>query len=327
MIKNWGICETNSKYILDKISQGDSMCSIAKDLGCGVSSINCFLKKRGIKSKHKFCVNKDNMLINHKDEVIKLYNDGCSTHKIAKDLGYSTASVWHLLDDAGIQCRSINIYNVDETFFQKINTEEKSYVLGWWYSDGNVMPTGKIRISIAEYDKGILEKIAEIMKYDGPLFYKIKEGKRVPQWEFRLNRQVLAKQLISLGCFPNKSLKLKFPTKEQVPDELLKHFIRGYFDGDGSITLKKDKYPSICIAGSYDFIYGLKDKLPCEITNIYQRYKNRPTPQDSAQQLFIGKNQEIIKFLHWIYDGATIYLDRKYKKVQQVLNNKVPILS
>ena len=42
--------------------------------------------------------------------------------------------------------------------------------------------------------------------------------------------------LIKQGCVPNKSLILTFPNKHQVPKNLINHFIRGYFDGDGSIS-------------------------------------------------------------------------------------------
>lgn len=41
--------------------------------------------------------------------------------------------------------------------------------------------------------------------------------------------------LINKGCGINKSLILKFPDETQVPQNLISHFIRGYFDGDGCV--------------------------------------------------------------------------------------------
>ena len=66
--------------------------------------------------------------------------------------------------------------------------------------------------------------------------------------------------LKKLGCVENKSLILTFPSKEQVPEEFIYHFIRGYFDGDGSIC-KKEKSNctnySINIVGTESFIKSL----------------------------------------------------------------------
>ena len=55
--------------------------------------------------------------------------------------------------------------------------------------------------------------------------------------------------LIKQGCVPNKSLILTFPNKYQVPKNLINHFIRGYFDGDGSIYEYSKTH-----AGSISFI-------------------------------------------------------------------------
>lgn len=41
------------------------------------------------------------------------------------------------------------------------------------------------------------------------------------------------------GCVPNKSLILKFPTT--LPNELVNDFIRGYFDGDGSVYINNKR--------------------------------------------------------------------------------------
>ena len=73
--------------------------------------------------------------------------------------------------------------------------------------------------------------------------------------------------LISKGCVPNKSLILKFPSEEILPKELQRHFIRGYFDGDGTIGL----YPhsktnpkleeSLLIVGTKPFLEKVQDVL------------------------------------------------------------------
>ena len=101
-------------------------------------------------------------------------------------------------------------------------------------------------------------------------------------------------------------MTLTFPSANIIPNEFLSAFVRGYFDGDGSIT---SKY--IAIVGTLEFINALKDKIHCNITNIYQRYKDRD-PKDGSHQLFICRQEECKKFAQWLYKDATIYLTRKY---------------
>lgn len=71
-----------------------------------------------------------------------------------------------------------------------------------------------------------------------------------------LRSQKTVNDLKRLGCTEQKSLNLTFPTKEQVPPHLLHHFIRGYFDGDGSISLYNNDY-HVSIVGTESFIKSL----------------------------------------------------------------------
>lgn len=75
-------------------------------------------------------------------------------------------------------------------------------------------------------------------------------------------------RLCELGCIPNKSLILKFPDENLVPKNLIKHFIRGYFDGDGCISysfLNKEKdiiSPRLSLLGTENFLNGCMEYLP-----------------------------------------------------------------
>ena len=73
--------------------------------------------------------------------------------------------------------------------------------------------------------------------------------------------QKTVNDLKRLGCIENKSLVLTFPTYDQVPEELIYHFIRGYFDGDGSVSInsKNYKYAHISIVGTENFIKKLSE--------------------------------------------------------------------
>ena len=118
----------------------------------------------------------------------------------------------------------------------------------------------------------------------------------------------LTEDLINKGCVPNKSLILKFPTSDIVPDNLIFHFMRGYFDGDGWIGFDSKKtFHRTNITGTKNFIIGYCNKL--NIHNI----ENRLRKKGNVYQFEFHK-QESNKMLDLFYSNCTIYLDRKYDR-------------
>ena len=133
-------------------------------------------------------------------------------------------------------------YNYNENYFEKIDSPEKAYCLGFWYADGYVETSPNHVISIAQIDlqKDILEKIAHEFGSDKPIYERKHEKGRI-FYVLQFNGEKLTSDLIKLGCTTNKSLTLQFPTYKIVPIEFMSHFIRGYFDGDGCIWNGKRK--------------------------------------------------------------------------------------
>lgn len=123
--------------------------------------------------------------------------------------------------------------------------------------------------------------------------------------------------LINKGCVPKKSLILKFPTPQQVPDSLIRHFIRGYFDGDGWFTNTEECF-QIGIISAPDFIEGF---LNC-VDNINTANKIFDVHRkDGAKRYVFGAYQDVKNFLDWIYRDATVWLDRKYEHYIDFIQN------
>lgn len=317
---NYGKIEKQKDVIIELFDSGESTYKIGKKLGISKPSILRWLTKWGCNTSRDAKLQKGKPFL--KDQykrAIELYLDGMSQEEVANEMGYSSGQISILLNKHNVKIRPTNKYTVREDYFDKIDCETKAYVCGWMWSDGNTTPEGKVRISLQEKDGAILEWMKQEMEYTGPLYYKKAESdSRQPQVEFCVNRQRLAKPLIALGCVPNKSLTLSFPY--QIPKELYPHFIRAVFDGDGSID---KKHGSLTITSSYTFVNQLKEILPCEITNIYQRYKDKPANQ-SAHTLFIGRRTEKIRFLNYIYANHTICLKRKYDIARSIFQGLFP---
>ena len=120
--------------IVHYLSLGFSAYRIAKILPYSKATILRFIKRNGLVNKNKCKVDYDNLLKDKKQQVINLYLEGKTTYEISEMIGHSQSRVFMIVQEEGISRHAT--YNVDETFFDKIDTQEKAYVLGWFYSEG-----------------------------------------------------------------------------------------------------------------------------------------------------------------------------------------------
>ncbi len=187
------------------------------------------------------------------------------------------------------------------------------------YADGNVyLKTNRIKLSLVEKDKDILEKFKKLIESNNPITYYNRTNKN-ENWqnvyEFAFTSKKVTNDLIKLGCIPRKTYFLKFPTEEQVPSHLIHHFIRGYFDGDGCVLItKKYKNLNIRFDGTIEFLSSLQQyistKLNLPINKLGKRHKDRV---DNIYNLSYGGNILCKKLFNLFYNNANLYLDRKYK--------------
>ena len=204
----------------------------------------------------------------------------------------------------------------NENIFEKIDTEEKAYWLGFLYADGCIHNGNnydyRIELGLKEEDKGHLEKFKNFIGKNN----KISKREKTKSVRYNFRSKKVWQDLINLGCTPTKSLTLQFPTKEQVPDDFLVPFLRGYFDGDGSFWFEGKQF-GLNILSSYSFLEGLKNRCPLfkDISIIPVHYE-RP---NAGQRIQTGNHQIVNTFLSLIYDNANVYLDRKYQKYQRYI--------
>lgn len=305
--------------IIDLYKNGLSAYKLERQFKLNTKIVLDILNKAGFDTSLKKKGRADR-LVDHKQEIIDLYNSGIGAYTIGKMFKAPENNIAKLLKKNGVVIRPLNTYDVDLDFFKKIDSPEKSYLLGFWYADGNVVKRG-IRIALQEEDGYILDRFKEIMKYTGSTTFSqrsLKNPKYKDQRILSISRSELSQQLVKLGCVPNKSLILEFPTENQVPDRLLSHFIRGYFDGDGSISMSKQRN-TFCFVGiisSSIFINKLNEIL---INKLDLETKIYVCPNPKTSNLRISKKEHAKKFLQWIYQDSTIHLTRKYEKAKSLL--------
>ena len=257
-----------------------------------------------------------------------MYENNISLREIEKRTSHGRPAISKMLEELGIKNTKGNHYRkyfFDFNFFEKIDNELSAYWLGFMYADGCVLPKNKygeqeFKIAISEKDLELLEKFKLDIKSSYPIRYDESAGKEHIQVIQSLRSQKTVNDLKKLGCVERKSLILQFPTEEQVPKHLLHHFIRGYFDGDGSITSYQRKGNhrlnySINIVGTELFIKELYGFF--QIGTIFPDKR-----KSNSWYLTINGNRQIEIFYHILYDNATRYMERKYLKFQEFLFEK-----
>lgn len=129
--------------------------------------------------------------------------------------------------------------------------------------------------------------------------------------------------MAELGIYPNKSLTVQFP--EYIPNNLISHFVRGYFDGDGCISIKETSIKlktglliDAKLTGNNLFL----QKLESILKSLNIKCSLIKDPKENCWNLFINGSKNQKKFLDWIYKDATIYLVRKYNKYIKFINNR-----
>ena len=202
-------------------------------------------------------------------------------------------------------------------------SNEMAYVLGFIASDGSIIDRTKstgdmvLSIGLAEKDKEHLEKIRDMLAPNKKIWEYIK-NKKFKSVCLRIGSRYMCDRLLKLGICNRKSLILEFP---KIPKEHIRHFIRGYFDGDGSFGVYK-KYNearvSFC-SGSKGILnsinFYINEELKIGIKNIIYGEKAH------AYYLNYFCNQSL-RVCDWMYKDSDIYLDRKYEKYQKLLREK-----
>ena len=241
----------------------------------------------------------------------KLYiQDNLSLTQISKQLKIHRGRFTEYIKAQGINVTNKqNESQIYSDIFEMIDTEEKAYWLGFLYADGYVgAETNHIEIALAKKDIEHIKKFAKFINYDG----KILNDDIRTRITFRNKK--MHSDLIKLGCIPNKSLLITFPTKEQIPKHLLRHFVRGFIDGDGYIGIHANGFGRFSLTcGSKQFIEDLISNM-----NWIKRKIHKDKRSNALSIEWAG--HYVCDMLDELYENSSVYLDRKYKKYIEIKN-------
>lgn len=242
--------------------------------------------------------------------IDKYINENYSLKQLGKEFGCSYGTIRNLLNKHHIKSRgSKQGYPRNEFYFSKIDTEEKAYWLGFLYADGCVH-SNSYEISVNITDKEHVKKFQKAIEATNHKI-TVTNDKRWENaktlYQFSIKDKQLHEDLTKWGCIPQKSLKIdKIPN---IPRDFISHFIRGYFDGDGSLHyLKGTNNYRISFVGTQSFLMDIQKELQ---TNVSLYFGS----SGKAYDLQISGRKQVERILNYIYQDSTeqTRLDRKYQ--------------
>jgi hypothetical protein len=307
-VKNYGLLVSKKEEIIKMYNEGMTGGQIAKAVGASKPGVCKYMKELGL-SLEKFSDIREDPLKNHTEEIIKMYQDGLSTIKIAASFNASDVSIWTLLNKHGVDTSKV-LYKFDETFFDKIDNHGKAWFLGLMLSDGNNRGDDTIRLEMTDLD--IIEKVRQLIGFEGEII--IKKGRKVNHKDIHclaISRKGLSDKLTQLGCPVNKTFINKFPSVDILPSELYPSFCRGYLDGDGSVCINgRSNY--INFTGTKHILSGIESAIGQKF-GWYNRYPEKGDDYN-IRTITLSERNLVKDILRYIYKDSdeSIRGNRKY---------------
>jgi transcriptional regulator with XRE-family HTH domain len=281
-----------------------------------------------------------------KEELKKLYYEqNKSLEDIAKEYGRSRGYISRIMEKYGLERRTkseARIEAIKKGKFERFEYDDinENFFIGWspgmaWilgllFTDGTIDNT---RVAINSVDIELLEKIKKLINSSKPIQKKTQsydKSKHIS--EFTFFREKMREDLNRLGLHQRKSLTMIFP---DVPKKYMRHFIRGCWDGDGSVFISGGKMNANYTCGSLKFIERLvqelykvgvhKRRLPLDKTDADRMWSNYPIgkyplaihkeKRSKSYNIKIDSKDNLEKLFHYFYDDVdeSIYLLRKFK--------------
>lgn len=204
-------------------------------------------------------------------------------------------------------------YALNEEYFHDLNSEEKAYWLGFISADGNISAKNIFQMSLHIKDDSHIQKFKKSINSE----HKINTRKLKTKYgeteisEIRFSSKKFVEGLKKQGILERKTFKeLEVPDMENC---LCRHYWRGYFDGDGSISKLKNGLYEFGFSGNIFAVERLQSFIKSEINISLNIHKDK-----SIYRIRCGGNKKPYKVLSLLYNKSDIYLDRKYELYKQL---------
>jgi hypothetical protein len=257
------------------------------------------------------------------EQVVADYKEGKSLREISLKYEITQWLGRKMLQEAGVKTRTNSEnkrqYTVNEHVFDDITDQSSAYHLGLLYADGhNNQKRGTIALTQNEDDIDVIVRFRDFVRSNQPiLFYNDPRQGRRRTALIHLNSRHMSDRLAELGMVHDKTHKAEFPT---ISRWVWRHFIRGVFDGDGSISIKNNRRrcATVSFTGTESLCTSIGEILKSEAgISDFRMYTRHPERKNNIRMIHISRTDDVLKSLHWMYDDNTVYMKRKAAKAFQ----------
>lgn len=310
---------------LELIEQGIPRKDISKAIHTRYCNLKAFLEQENIPIK------KQGIPLEYYESIFNLYESGLTSREIHEKYYpcFSEDQIGYICKKQGISRRNGKQVHLNHNYFNVIDTEEKAYWLGLLFADGHVRHEEKkgnswsISLALMKEDKYLVEAFAKavetdlkVKEYINPTGFQRKDGQPHIECRIMLHSVQMAMDLQRYGVVPQKSLKVSELPK--IPQQYMRHFIRGFFDGNGSVTHCCEHNiikPRILFYSTHAFCEEIKKYLSQNIeANCGSVYDQK---NEKVSFISFYGIQDIIKLYDYLYNDATIYMKRKQNKYEE----------
>lgn len=259
------------------------------------------------------------------NEVINDIKNGIMIRDVAAKYNVSTWTIRQWLKKEGVTKQTLSF---NHNYFETLN-KRNSYWLGFIFADGCCHIDKKgghmFSINVALQDREHLEKFHKDLDSNHKVGVYSNGPGREKYARSQHVSEKLVKDLIKLGCTPRKTFTIKFPN---ISNDLIPHFVRGLFDGDGCAywnayrvnhkgedrQIRKTPTLMMDFCGTEELLTKLKEILGISNTIV---------PVKGCYRLQMC-GQKVFDIVDWMYKDADIFLERKFDKIYKGYTEIVP---
>lgn len=249
-------------------------------------------------------------ILHHSKTIIECYGSGQSCAVIADVLGVDPQAVTLLVKRMGL-LREARPYQgqLNHNWLDSIDTEEKAYFLGLLSADGWINKN-TIFISLKASDRDLLVLLTQkCFPFIPVKTYDSSHPNAEPQARIAITSREWVQIMALLGITPAKSLILP-DVASLIPATVRHHFIRGYFDGDGTIchtTYRGKRRVLISLRGTRAFLEGVHKAIGLPVGRIYK-------DRSSIHSLCYHGKARMLEIKSYMYADATLFMKRKHER-------------
>lgn len=257
-----------------------------------------------------------------KIEYLNSSKESCKT--IAKRMGISKRELEEIKKCLNINSKRKRHYLFNESYFHNIDSGTKAYFLGLIAADGYIDDSRNLFV-LTSINSEVLYKLLEEMNAEG-IELSRDDGSYKNSgacYSIRISSKELVKDLMSHGIYHNKSTT--YGNIPIISAAFLWDYLRGYIDGDGSVTFsyktfivksKKYVYPnlSVSIIATQSFIDAVVKVFEIKGFSI------QPSHTEGMFYLRISKKEELLRMYPLLYnEKSKVYFQRKKDKWDQYM--------